>query len=82
MQVNPSLTLEKLPSGRREQKAENYAACIGKILMLLRADVEISWIHRGRHDFGHGNDDLLIYTGRGEQCEKRSLFSRRPGQLR
>ena len=62
-----------------ELEAEKYAAYIGKIPTLLRVDVETSWIHRGDYDFGGGNRNILIHTGRGEQYENGDYSPGGPG---
>ena len=33
----------------------------------LLVDVATVWIHKGRHGFGGGNNNLLVHTGQGEE---------------
>jgi hypothetical protein len=40
-----------------------YAPVIGRLPRALRTQVQTSWIHQGDHDFGGGNNNLLIHTG-------------------
>jgi hypothetical protein len=46
-----------------QQAVEFYAPVIGRLPRALRAEVQTSWIHQGDHDFGGGNNNLLIHTG-------------------
>lgn len=49
--------------------AEEYAAAVGRLPAFLRTDVETVWIHRGSEDFGGGNANLLIHTGRADEYD-------------
>lgn len=49
--------------------AELYAAAIGRLPAFLRADVDTVWIHQGNEDFGGGNANILIHTGRADEYE-------------
>jgi hypothetical protein len=62
-----------------EVQAEKYAAYIGKLPTLLRANVETSWIHRGDEAWGGGNRNILIHTDRGEQWENGDYVPGGPG---
>ena len=46
-----------------EIQALKYAEVFGKLPTALREDVHTSWIHKGTHPFGGGNNNLLIYIG-------------------
>lgn len=61
IQVNP-----EFDAGEAEAAAELYAAAIGRLPAFLRAGVETVWIHLGDEDFGGGNDNILIHTGRAD----------------
>ena len=62
-----------------ETQADKYARYIGKIPTLLRVDVDTVWIHLGDDDWGGGNRNLLIHTGRGEEYENGDYVPGGPG---
>jgi hypothetical protein len=59
IQVNPEFTSEEA-----EKEARYYSEVIGRLPASLREHVETVWIHRGNNDYGGGNNNLLIHTGR------------------
>lgn len=64
VQVNP-----EFDSADARAAAEEYAAAVGRLPAFLRADVETVWIHRGNEDFGGGNANILIHTGRADEYD-------------
>jgi len=44
-----------------------HLTAVGQLPTLLRRDVETMWIHAGDNDYGGGNNNLLIHTGRTAQ---------------
>jgi hypothetical protein len=48
-------------------KANKYMVAVGRLPACLLADVLTVWIHKGKHGFGGGNDNLLIHTEMGEE---------------
>jgi len=59
IQVNPEFSPEEA-----KREASYYAPIIGRLPMSLREDVQTVWIHKGNNDYGGGNNNLLIHTGR------------------
>lgn len=55
-------------------QAEKFADVIGRLPTELRKDVETVWIHKGDEDFGGGNNNLLIHTGRSERYENEGIL--------
>ena len=70
IQVNPEFGN---PQAARVQ-AEKFADVIGRLSTELRKDVETVWIHKGNEDFGGGNNNLLIHTGRSEHYENEGIL--------
>ncbi len=70
VQVNPEFDLEEAHS-----QALRYLPVIGQLPRALRADVKTIWIHRGKHGFGGGNDNLLIHTDQGEDYISKGILA-------
>lgn len=63
IQVNPEFgSVEEA-----EKQALRHLPAVGQLPTLLRRDVETMTIHAGDNDYGGGNNDLLIHTGRTAQ---------------
>jgi len=59
VQVNPEFARDEA-----EREARSYAAVIGRLPSFLFRDLRTVWIHRGDLDWGGGNNNLMIHTGR------------------
>ncbi len=70
VQVNPEFEPE-----RAFEEAKKYLTVIGQLPFTLRKDVKTVWIHKGRHGFGGGNNNLLIHTGMGESYLSRGILA-------
>lgn len=64
IQVNP-----EFPDSSALSVADKFAWIIGKLPRFLLTAVRTVWIHRGRHGFGGGNNNLLIHTDMAEEYE-------------
>jgi hypothetical protein len=51
-------------------QALKYSTEIGRLPTVLRTDVQQVWIHKGNHDFGGGNNSILIHTDRTPEYEQ------------
>lgn len=63
VQVNPEFGTPAAAFG----PAEYLARATGQLPAALRVGVQTMWIHFGNNDFGGGNNNLLIHTGRAEE---------------
>lgn len=61
IQVNP-----EFDATEALELAQLYGEAIGRLPTALRADVQTVWIHGGDEDFGGGNANILIHTGRAD----------------
>lgn len=61
VQVNPEFDADAA-----FKEANMYLKVIGQLPTELRKDVKTVWIHKGKHGFGGGNNNLLIHTAMGE----------------
>jgi hypothetical protein len=70
IQINP----EFKNVAEAEIQALKYAEVFGKLPTALRKDVNTSWIHKGTHPFGGGNNNLLIYIGQTIEYENDGIL--------
>ena len=70
IQVNPEFGTVAAASA----EAEKYGAIIGRLPLVLRANVKTVWIHRGVHPFGGGNENLLIHTGQADDYQASGIL--------
>ena len=70
VQFNPEFENADL----RLELGNRYLRTIGQLPTELRADVETVWIHDGDEDFGGGNFNLLIHTGRAFAYEDQGIL--------
>jgi hypothetical protein len=70
IQINP----EFKNVAEAEIQALKYAEVFGKLPTALRKDVNTSWIHKGTHPFGGGNNNLLIYIGQTKEYENDGIL--------
>ncbi len=59
VQVNPEFG----SSANAQTQAMVFLPAIGRIPRALRQDLRTIWLHQGNHDFGGGNNNLLIHSG-------------------
>ena len=62
VQVNPEFPLEEA-----KVEANKYAWLIGQLPKVLKRDIQTVWIHKGNNDWGGGNNNILIHTGRTQE---------------
>jgi hypothetical protein len=62
VQVNP-----EFGRGEAARQAHRYLPVIGQLPTALRRHVKTVWIHRGKHGFGGGNNNLMIHTEQAEE---------------
>lgn len=55
-------------------EVQKYAPVIGRLPTVLRSRLKTVWIHKGRMDFGGGNENLLIHTDRTELYESKGIL--------
>ena len=65
IQVNP----EFKNSDEAFEEALFYSEIIGRLPNFLLTNVKTVWIHKGNRDWGGGNENLLIHTGRTEEYQ-------------
>ena len=70
MQVNPEFKDKSLA----EAEAKKYAWLIGQLPVVLRKDIQTSWIHKGINPYGGGNNNILIHTGQTIEYEKDGIL--------
>jgi hypothetical protein len=70
MQVNPEFKDKSLA----EAEAKKYAWLIGQLPVVLRKDIQTSWIHKGINPYGGGNNNILIHTGQTTEYEKDGIL--------
>ena len=71
IQVNPEFETEEAAMA----EARKYGWLIGQLPRVLRGpDLQTVWIHRGNEDFGGGNNNLLIHTGRAVEYEGQGIL--------
>ena len=63
IQVNPEF--KKIDNAFKE--AFYYSEVIGRLPNFLLTNVKTVWIHKGNNDYGGGNENLLIHTGRSKE---------------
>jgi hypothetical protein len=63
IQVNNEFKNSNLAS----TEATRYAEIIGRLPNFLLTNVQTVWIHKGDNDYGGGNNNLLIHTGRTQE---------------
>ncbi len=54
-------------SNQASTEASKYAEIIGRLPNFLLTNVQTVWIHKGDNDYGGGNNNLLIHTGRTQE---------------
>ena len=54
-------------STQASTEASKYAEIIGRLPNFLLTNVQTVWIHKGDNDYGGGNNNLLIHTGRTQE---------------
>ena len=54
-------------SNQASTEASRYAEIIGRLPNFLLTNVQTVWIHKGDNDYGGGNNNLLIHTGRTQE---------------
>ena len=64
VQVNREFSLEEA-----KVEANKYAWLIGQLPKVLKRDIETVWIHKGNNDWGGGNNNILIHTGKTPEYE-------------
>ena len=62
VQVNTEFSLEEA-----KVEANKYAWLIGQLPKVLKRDIQTVWIHKGNNDWGGGNNNILIHTGRTQE---------------
>ena len=70
MQVNPEFKDKSLA----EAEAKKYAWLIGQLPVVLRKDIQTSWIHKGINPYGGGNNNILIHTGQTKEYERDGIL--------
>tara|TARA_B100001057_G_scaffold387018_1_gene394096 strand:+ start:382 stop:1143 length:762 start_codon:yes stop_codon:yes gene_type:complete len=56
------------------KEAFYYSETIGRLPNFLLTNVKTVWIHKGKKNYGGGNENLLIHTGRSEEYISKDII--------
>jgi len=70
IQVNPEFKNQD----NAFKEALTYSKVIGRLPNFLLTNVKTVWIHKGNNDYGGGNQNLLIHTGRSAEYISKGIL--------
>ena len=70
IQVNPEF--KNVENASKE--ALFYSEIIGRLPNFLLTNLKTAWIHKGNKDWGGGNENFLIHTGRTKEYNRKNII--------
>ena len=70
IQVNPEF--KNVENASKE--ALYYSEIIGRLPNFLLTNLKTVWIHKGNNDWGGGNENFLIHTGRTKEYNRKNII--------